>query len=619
MSIEKMIMVDIISHKDKLENLSENILFSHSMQLENPIREISMTKGINSKGLFDWLDKKIEVEDLEELMEIVKKMQMRIPVKNKYKIKNKDLIFEFEVLKKELLQFNLQFERIYNEVDKLSFFKEQLEKRSYIESIKEKYNELNQMKNFKVGIYKCLKDQSFDKCNYIVLNIKNIGIYKIIMIIEPSESNNSFPNCEKLNIVTELNCEYLLANLLKIKEKEKQFVKHNFDKIQRLYKSLEIQVKANKIKENSIAGNNLAYLCGWVPEGKLQTFKENLYNRENLLIILEKNIDAFEKPIVPPTILKNNWLFRPFEKVVKMYGLPTYGEIDPTSFLAITYMILFAAMFGDLGQGLVLMLFGLLLKNKRINKRPILGALLIRLGITSSIFGILYGSFFGFENIIPALLIRPMGNIILTLIIAVIFGIFLLSISYILSFINKIKNNNLEEGLFGKEGACGFLLYLSILALAIEKLTKNSFYINMFFMVIIATLILTLLFKEPMTNLIKRKNYLYNESIVDYYIEAFFSLIEAFIGFFSNTISFIRVGAFAINHVGLFMAFSTLALMINNTFFSICIYILGNIVILTLECVVVFIQGLRLEYYELFGKFYDGAGVDYDPISLSNP
>ena len=84
----------------------------------------------------------------------------------------------------------------------------------------------------------------------------------------------------------------------------------------------------------------------------------------------------------------------------------------------------------------------------------------------------------------------------------------------------------------------------------------------------------------------------------------------------SNTISFIRVGAFALNHAGLFIAFVTMANMMKSSIGSIAVLVIGNIIVIGLEGLVVFIQGLRLEYYELFSKYYEGGGVEYKPVRL---
>ena len=99
-------------------------------------------------------------------------------------------------------------------------------------------------------------------------------------------------------------------------------------------------------------------------------------------------------------------------------------------------------------------------------------------------------------------------------------------------------------------------------------------------------------------------------------VESGFELFETVMGFFSNTLSFIRVGAFAINHVGLFMAFHALGQMIGNSVGNVMMIVLGNIVILVLEGLIVFIQAIRLQYYELFSKYFTGEGIDYDPIHV---
>ena len=91
-------------------------------------------------------------------------------------------------------------------------------------------------------------------------------------------------------------------------------------------------------------------------------------------------------------------------------------------------------------------------------------------------------------------------------------------------------------------------------------------------------------------------------------MESGFELLETFLSMLSNGISFIRVGAFALNHVGLFIAFHTIASMIGTRVGDILLFIIGNVVVLALEGLIVFIQGLRLIYYEMFSKYYTGDG-----------
>ena len=109
----------------------------------------------------------------------------------------------------------------------------------------------------------------------------------------------------------------------------------------------------------------------------------------------------------PPTKLKNPKLFKPFEMYVKMYGLPAYGEMDPTWFVAITYSFIFGVMFGDVGQGLLLLIGGALIYH--FKKIPLAG-IISTAGFFSTIFGFMFGSIFGFEDVIPALWLRPMKS-----------------------------------------------------------------------------------------------------------------------------------------------------------------------------------------------------------------
>jgi V/A-type H+-transporting ATPase subunit I len=334
------------------------------------------------------------------------------------------------------------------------------------------------------------------------------------------------------------------------------------------------------------------------------------------IIILFKDVANVYKYITPPTKLKNNIVTRPFEALVKMYGVPSYNELDPTMFLSLTYMLFFGAMFGDVGQGLVLLLGGLILQ--RHKERKIYGSILARLGLSSTIFGFLYGSVFGFEEIVPALLIRPLDNINMMLMSSVVVGTIFLLISFGFNILNSYKQKNIQRGIFGRNGVNGLVFYIALLALVVDAFISLPWLpTKLMYLLIVVTMILMVL-QEPLTNLIMNKRPLYHESISAYYVESGFDIFETFLNTLSNTISFIRVGAFALNHVGLFIAFETLAKLINNFAGSIIIYLIGNIIIIGLEGLIVFIQSLRLEYYELFSKYYLGDGFEFQPVRIGD-
>jgi V/A-type H+-transporting ATPase subunit I len=278
-------------------------------------------------------------------------------------------------------------------------------------------------------------------------------------------------------------------------------------------------------------------------------------------------------------------------------------------------MLLFGAMFGDVGQGMILFIMGEVL-NRR-NHRPNLGGVVARLGMSSVIFGFLYGSLFGYEEILPAIVVKPMDKINLVLIAAVVFGAILLSISFVFNLISAYKSKDIENGIFSRNGLVGLCFYWLLLYVIIALVTGTKTFLPSGILTLTLVLFLGLmLFKEPISNLIKGVRPLYHESKSDYFIEGGFGVVETLLSMFSNTVSFIRVGAFAINHVGLFIAFDTLAKMMTNSVESAMMIILGNVIIIGLEGLIVFIQGLRLEYYELFSKYFSGVGYEYNPIVL---
>lgn len=398
---------------------------------------------------------------------------------------------------------------------------------------------------------------------------------------------------------------------LKKEEKEileyrDNFLKSNREEVETAITSMLISENIEEVKRYMAKSNKYFYLSGWVSLRDKDRVEEILSKYDGLLTSFR---DPIEQGIKPPTKLRNSNFFKPFELLVNMYGVPSYTEKDPTPLFAITYMLLYGAMFGDLGQGAVFFLAGIFLSKK--NKS--FGGLLKRLGFSSAVFGILYGSVFGIEEWIKPLLIRPFENINTTLGAAIGVGIVFLIISYALGFINKITNKEYEEAFLGKEGLAGFLVFLSFVNLAASKVLNVSIVpAKLCTIIIVISLIAMILSKVIMSAITKEKI----ETEDGYYIGAVFGLLETILSVVSNIISFIRVGAFAINHVGLFIAFKTIGQMIGTTSANIIALIVGNIIIIGLEGLIVFIQSLRLEYYEMFSKYYTGDGYEFVPTTI---
>lgn len=642
MAIEKMIMLDIIGQRIDLEKITKAIVFSDCMHIVKAAKEIAATKKLDiaEEKLFQHIREEINLIDMNELSRRIDNLKS-INISNTVHYLNENdiissktgLLKAVKELEIKLLCFNEELNRKYTQLEEING---EVQKINYLENLSPYINSLMELHNFKFKIYKCTAGVEYaDSFNGIVFNIDKTKKYEILLVIIPNNSKEEFKdyivgvNTEEIEIPVHYknNIIFYKRKLVKegkevsdsissIKKQFKALCDKNSKQMSVIEESLKFQLEVIRLN-NSIAGTSeFFYLSGWVPEGRIGELKDSVKELEDRIIVVEKRTDALNSEIVPPTKLRNRWLVKPFEKMVNLYGVPSYKEADPTTFLAISYMIMFGAMFGDLGQGIVLFLAGLYLMKKKKNSRPNLGGVLSRLGTSSSIFGILYGSFFGFENVIPALFLRPMENISETLAFAVVLGCIFLITGFVYSLINNKAKHNVEDGIFGKNGAAGMFLYIFVLCfILIEFCIGYKISAGILFSVVVFLLAM-ILFKQPAANILTGKRPLYKTDAADYYIEEGFGLVETILGMVSNTISFVRVGAFALNHVGLFMAFSVLAQMTHSNVGGFIMYFLGNAVILTLECLIVFIQGLRLEYYELFGKYYDGSGIPFEPAGV---
>ncbi len=363
---------------------------------------------------------------------------------------------------------------------------------------------------------------------------------------------------------------------------------------------------------------------------------------------ISKDIKCVEIPIErksaspdTPVRLKNNRIVRPFEMFVKMYGLPSYTGFDPTPYVAWTYMILFGLMFGDVGQGLVVSLLGLLLTKLTKNG---LAPIMTRLGIFSMAGGCIYGSVFGIETIITPIYHREeiwhsvcklfggLGipehpeNIFqaatVVLLFALAIGIVLILISMIFNMAQNFKLKKTGEALFAVNGLAGIIFYA---ALVVGMVGQLLFGIPMFspayIICLIVLPIVLIFFKEPLSELAAGKKLHKPESIGNFIIENFIELFESAISFLSNTMSYLRVGGFVLSHAGFMLVVAQLAGTTvpgaEVTVKTVIIYILGNLVVMGVEGLLVGIQVLRLEFYEIFSRFYDGSGKAFTPVEIN--
>ena len=362
--------------------------------------------------------------------------------------------------------------------------------------------------------------------------------------------------------------------------------------------------------------NTFYILCGWLSEKDAIAFQEELKEDERTFCFIEDDHNNLLNG--PPTKLNNPKLFKPFEMFLKMYGMPAYSEFDPTILIGLTYAFLFGFMFGDAGQGLILLIGGFLLyKAKKMD----LAAIISCCGFFSTIFGFLYGSVFGFEDIIEPLWLHPashmtnipfIGKLNTVFVVAIALGMGLIVLTMVLNIINSIRCHDPEKAWFDTNGLAGLAFYSSVLVTVVLFMTGKTLPATIVLTVMFAVPLLIIFLKEPLTAVVTKKAELMPDSKVMFFVQGFFEMFELLLSYFSNTLSFVRVGAFAVSHA----AMMEVVLMLSGAEAGSpnwAVIIIGNLFVCAMEGLIVGIQVLRLEYYEIFSRFYKGNGREFKP------
>ena len=364
-------------------------------------------------------------------------------------------------------------------------------------------------------------------------------------------------------------------------------------------------------------------LCGWMTREDAERFEKEIEGDADVFCMVEdgKNESLENRFRKPPTKLKNPRIFKPFEMFIRMYGLPNYQEFDPTIFVAVTYSIIFGAMFGDVGQGLCLFIGGMLLyKFKKMNLAAIVGSC----GIFSTIFGFCFGSVFGFEDVIEPLWLRPteamttlpfIGNLNTVFVVAVALGMGLVILMMVFHIINSLRAKQLGEALFDTNGVARLVFYGAVAAVVVLYMTGNALPAGIVLVVMFVVPLLVIACKEPLTNKLNKKKELIEGGKGMFVVQAFFEMFEVLLSYFSNTLSFVRIGAFAVSHAAMMQVVMMLAGAENGGTPNIIVVIIGNLIVLGMEGLIVGIQGLRLQYYEFFSRFYKGDGREFKPYA----
>lgn len=277
-----------------------------------------------------------------------------------------------------------------------------------------------------------------------------------------------------------------------------------------LYSKIKLLHDAYDLRKYVVRIRDHFHLIGFVLKKEEKNFTSLFADLTELSV--QASPAGSDSRLPPPVRLKNNWFVRPFEMFVNMYGSPSYNDIDPSPFVAYTYSLLFGMMFGDLGQGLCVCLLGLFLWHTR---KMQLGAIMSRIGVSSMVFGFLYGSVFGFEHLLdgfytgvlglaskPVEVMRPdtTNNILIA---AIGIGVALIFMVIIFNIVIGVKHRDFDRAVLSHNGVAGLILYGTVLAVALETVTKTKLLTTFGETILIVFPLILVFFREPITHLIK--------------------------------------------------------------------------------------------------------------------
>ena len=398
----------------------------------------------------------------------------------------------------------------------------------------------------------------------------------------------------------------------------KKQLEHYKDQIDDIYAFCNEENSVHELYPYIAEINEKYLLSGFVKADEVDHYKAIFKD-------LPSTIEVKDPSEVPelecPTLLKNNWFAKPFEMFLGMYGVPKYTDFDPTGFMAFTYCLLFGIMFGDLGQGLVLFILGLVFEKKG----QIFG-IINRCGITSMIFGFLFGSVFGYEELLNPIHqslfgvreklfdVMAQSSTMLLLIGAVAIGAVLILTTQCMNIVNRFKHHQLGDAIFSQNGIAGLVFYGGIVFAIVATMLLGWNVLNPVYLGIFIVLpVISFVMKEPLSNAVEHKTVKPEEGWGGYIAQSIFELIDVLLTFVANSMSYLRVGGFVLSHAGMMLVVMTLVEMTGKA--GVAVLIFGNIFVMVLEGLIVGIQTLRLEYYEMFSRYYDAGGVQFNALS----
>ena len=336
---------------------------------------------------------------------------------------------------------------------------------------------------------------------------------------------------------------------------------------------------------------HFAWITGWTSDligGRLQA----VLDRQPLHYLLR--FPAAPQEFVRPVVLRNPRWAQPFELFARLLGMPSASEADPSRLLAFVAPLMFGFMFADVGQGVVLCLVGAALR-----RRFPATELLISGGTAAILFGFLFGSVFASDEILPALWLHPLDRPLVMLEVSLAFGAGVILLGLALDAVQHFWSGRGAE--WWSKSAGLVLCYVGMICTPIDRRALWALAAGLGWYLIGSALLAS-------SNRLRQLGTAAGEAL------------EALLQLAINTVSFVRIGAFALAHAGLDSAVAGLAGSLGAAAgarpAAWPMLIVGNALIITIEGLVVGIQTTRLVLFEFFIRFLRGSGRPFRPLPM---
>jgi V/A-type H+-transporting ATPase subunit I len=482
------------------------------------------------------------------------------------------------------------------------------------------YAQMLKLRNRVSRIVKQLKAPELDELWQLYSSLKSPGqptadwhtqLKNIITSSE--EAISDIENIDSaLSLLPEVPFEELpeILNLIMVKLKR---VLQNMRFVLQYSELIEITLKTRALlRELRILRERRATVVeGYIPARDRKRFEEAIRAVPHIIYFRIAEVPRSEQA---PTYIRARGLRKYLYGLTALRGIPSYWEIDPTPFFTALFVVMYGMMFGDVGQGLVLALFGAWLLKTRYRLLGIseegaasVGALALLAGVSGAIFGALYG-FVVFLKPLAHPIISPIHNVYEIIAIALCFGVAQLLLAMTLNIINLVRAGDTPGAVFSGMGGMGILFYSSGAVIAYH-LATSGFNLSVLAESHLQPFVYLLLF-----SLLAVMGFGFYEwksaGNFEKIMHAVSEVLEMLLALPANSLSYIRLAAFAMAHE----AFGILAENMSPMIGELAGYFAANFLVFAIEALAVGIQAMRLLYYEFSTKFFRGEGVEFKPL-----